>query len=179
MHQTLVKDVLETYGDKVKIIYKDYPLYQIHPWATHAAVDANCLNQQSTPAYWAFADYVHFNQHEISGEKRPLPEQLSELDRIALEQGKKNGVDVTKLQACVKAQDETAVKASSKEGDDLGVDSTPTLFINGEKIAGAVPPEILTQIIDRALRSEGVAVPAKTPATSGAATPNPAAAEKK
>jgi protein-disulfide isomerase len=96
-----------------------------------------------------------------------------------VEQGKKNGVDATKLQACINAQDETAVKASSKEGDDLGVDSTPTLFINGEKIAGAVPPEILMQIIDRALRSEGVAVPTKTPANAGGVKPNPAAATEK
>ncbi|MCU1283815.1 MAG: oxidoreductase [Acidobacteriales bacterium] len=179
MHQTLIKDVLGAYGDKVRIIYKDYPLYQIHPWATHAAVDANCLNQQSTPAYWGFADNVHLNQHEIAGEKRPFSEQLAELDRRAIEQGKKNGVDATKLQACIKAQDETAVKASSKEGDDLGVDSTPTLFINGEKISGAVPPEILTQIIDRALRAEGVAIPAKAPATAESTPTTPPVVLKK
>jgi protein-disulfide isomerase len=176
MHQTLVKDVMSKYGDRIKIIYKDYPLFSIHPWASHAAVNANCLNQQSTPAYWDFADYVHFNQHEIIGDKRPLPEQIADLDRIATEQGKKNNVDAAKLQACIKAQDDTAVKASSKEGDELGVDSTPTLFIDGEKVSGAVPVEVLTQIIDRALRSAGVSVPAKpqvsiTPIPSNAQTP--------
>jgi hypothetical protein len=128
---------------------------------------------------------VHYKQHEISGEKRPLPEQTAELDRIALEKGKEKGVDVTKLQACVKAQDETAVRASSKEGDDLGVDSTPTLFINGEKIAGAVPLDVLTQIIDRALRSAGVPVPVKPQEPAAGAAPaaetesKPSAKEKK
>jgi protein-disulfide isomerase len=161
MHETLFKNILATYGDRVKIIYKDYPLYSLHPWASHAAVNANCLNQQSTPAYWGFADYVHYNQHQIMGEKRPVGEQTAELDRIAMDEGKKNGVDAAKLQACVKAQDDSAVKASAKEGEELGVDSTPTLFINGEKLAGAVPPEILTGVIDRALRAEGVAPPAK------------------
>jgi protein-disulfide isomerase len=171
MHETLFKNVLSTYGDRVKIVYKDYPLYQIHPWAIHAAVNANCLNQQSTPAYWDFADQVHYNQREISGEKRPLPEQTAELDRIAIEKGQKNGVDVAKLQACVRTQDETAVRASSKEGDELGVDSTPTLFIDGEKIAGAVPLDVLTQIIDRALRSAGVSVPAKPQEPPAGAAP--------
>jgi protein-disulfide isomerase len=173
MHESLSKDVLKTYGDRVKIIYKDYPLFSIHPWADHAAVDANCLNQQSGQAYWDFADYVHYNQREISGEKRPIPEQTAELDRLALEQGKKHNLDGTKLQACVKAQDDTAVKASSKEGDELGVDSTPTLFVDGEKISGAVPADVLSQIIDRALRAAGQPVPAKSqpPADAGAAPP--------
>jgi protein-disulfide isomerase len=170
MHESLFKDMLKTYGDRVKIIYKDYPLFAIHPWADHAAVNANCLNQQSGQAYWDFADYVHYNQREISGEKRPLPEQAAELDRIALEQGKKNALDATKLQACIKAQDDSAVKASSKEGDEVGVDSTPTLFVDGEKISGAVPVDVLAQIIDRALRAAGQPVPAK-PANAVAAPP--------
>jgi protein-disulfide isomerase len=170
MHESLAKDVLKTYGDRVKIIYKDYPLFSIHPWADHAAVNANCLNQQSGQAYWDFADYVHYNQREISGEKRPLPEQTADLDRVALEQGKKNGLDATKLQACIKAQDDAAVKASSKEGDELGVDSTPTLFVDGEKISGAVPVDVLAQIIDRALRAAGQPVPAKPQAPANAGT---------
>ena len=179
MHQTLINDVLGAYGDKVKVIYKDYPLYQIHPWATHAAVDANCLNQQSTPAYWGFADYVHCTSTRSRVRNVLLLSSSHSLDRRATEQGKKNGLDATKLQACIKAQDDSAVKASSKEGDDLGVDSTPTLFINGEKVAGAVPPEILTQIIDRALRAEGETVPAKAPATAETPRPSPRVAVKK
>ncbi|MCU1311110.1 MAG: oxidoreductase [Candidatus Angelobacter sp.] len=177
MHESLAKDVLKTYGDRVKIIYKDYPLFTIHPWADHAAVNANCLNQQNGQAYWDFADYVHSNQREISGDKRPILEQTTELDRMALEQGKKNGLDATKLQACIKAQDDTAVKASSKEGDEVGVDSTPTLFVDGEKISGAVPLDVLAQIIDRALRAAGQPVPAKAPVNAEAvppATNNPA-----
>ena len=72
---------------------------------------------------------------------------------------KKNNVDATKLQACLKAQDDSAVKASAKEGDELGVDSTPTMFINGEKIAGAAPLQALLPIINRALISAGEQVP--------------------
>ena len=44
---------------------------EIHPWAMHAAVDANCLAAQNSDAYWDFADYIHANQHEVSNEKTP------------------------------------------------------------------------------------------------------------
>jgi protein-disulfide isomerase len=185
MHQTLNKDLLGIYGDKIRIIYKDYPLFSIHPWADHAAVNANCLNAQSNTAYWNFADYIHANQKSVtvdkdSGEKRALPQQVAELDRLTLDQGKKDHLDETQLQACIKKQDDSKVIASSKEGDDLGVDSTPTMFINGEKISGAVPLQAMLPIINRALRSQGVAVPyaAELPAPSPD-TKGPAAADKK
>ena len=54
MHQTLFPGLLKEYGDKVQFIYKDFPQVEIHPWAMHAAVDANCLAAQSGDAYWQF-----------------------------------------------------------------------------------------------------------------------------
>ena len=61
MHSTLTQEILPQYGDKVKIVYKDYPL-PMHPWAKHAANDANCLAKENTAGFWEFADYVHANQ---------------------------------------------------------------------------------------------------------------------
>jgi protein-disulfide isomerase len=57
MHQTLFPEILRDYGDRVT--YKDHPVVEIHCWALHAAVDANCLTSQSTDAYWNFVDYIH------------------------------------------------------------------------------------------------------------------------
>jgi protein-disulfide isomerase len=94
-------------------------------------------------------------------QRRPIADQLQTLDKAAMEQGSKHGLNATKLSACVKAQDDKAVKASAAEGDALGVDSTPTLFINGEKLAGAMPADVLGAVIDRALKAEGIAVPEK------------------
>src|SRR5580698_5915758 len=71
MHQTLFPEILKEYGDRVTFIYKDYPLTEIHPWAFHAAIDANCLAAQSGDAYWDFADYIHANQREVGGEPTP------------------------------------------------------------------------------------------------------------
>jgi protein-disulfide isomerase len=158
MHQTLFPEIFKEYGDRITFIYKDFPLVEIHPWAMHAAVDANCLAAQNNDAYWDFADYIHSNQHEISNEKTPQA-RFDALDRLTLSQGQKHNLDGTKLQACVKAQDESAVKASMKEAEGVGAEATPTLFINGQKIDGAVSPNELRAAIDRALKDANLPVP--------------------
>jgi protein-disulfide isomerase len=158
MHQTLFPQILKEYGDRVTFIYKDYPLVEIHPWATHAAVDANCLAAQNGDAYWDFADYIHSNQREVNSEKTPAARN-DVLDRLTMSQGQKHNLDAGKLQACVKAQDETAVKASMKEGEGIGVDATPTLFINGQKLDGAVPISEVRAALDQALKDANLPVP--------------------
>jgi protein-disulfide isomerase len=159
MHQTLFPDILKEYGDRVTFVYKDFPLAEIHPWAVHAAVDANCLAASSGDAYWDFADYVHANQHEVSDEKTPGA-RLEALDRIALLQGQKHNVDVAKLQSCIKAQDESAVRGSIKQGEAIGVEATPTVFINGEEInGGALSVNEVRAALDRALRDANLPVP--------------------
>ncbi|MGC2549841.1 MAG: thioredoxin domain-containing protein [Candidatus Sulfotelmatobacter sp.] len=158
MHQELFPEIFKEYGDRVTFIYKDYPLVEIHPWATHAAVDANCLAAQNNDAYWDFADYIHANQHEVSNEKTPAA-RFEALDKLAMLQGQKHSLDTVKLQSCIKAQDDSAVKASMKEAESVGVEATPTMFINGEKIDGAVPPSELRAALDRALRDANLPVP--------------------
>jgi protein-disulfide isomerase len=167
MHQTLFPQIFKEYGDRVLFIYKDFPLVEIHPWATHAAVDANCLAAQSSDAYWAFADYVHSNQEEMKKEKSKDAQQ-AKIDQITLLQGQRNNVDMAKLQSCIKAQNDDAVKASMKEAEGLGVNATPTMYVNGEKIDGAVSIDEIRAVLDRALTQAGVPVPAHP--TSSAST---------
>ena len=162
MHETLFPQLLKEYGDRVTFIYKDYPLVEIHPWATHAAVDANCLAAQSPDAYWDFADYIHANQREVSNEKTPGARFVA-IDKMTMLQGQKHNVDSEKLQACIKAQDEGAVKASMKEAEGIGVSATPTMFINGQKIDGAVPIGEVRAALDRALKDAGQPVPTHVP----------------
>jgi protein-disulfide isomerase len=152
MHEVLMTDIAKTYGDRVRIIYKDYPLTEIHPWAVHAAVNANCLATQNADAYWDFANYAHANQKEITGANRPLPEQMAALDRATTEIAQKRNLQLVPLQSCMKAQQDTKVKASMEEANGLGVSATPTMFVNGEKIDGAMPPDDVHAVIDRALR---------------------------
>ncbi|MGA8541834.1 MAG: thioredoxin domain-containing protein [Terriglobales bacterium] len=163
MHSTFFPGIFKEYGDRVLFIYKDYPLEEIHPWAVHAAVNANCLAAQNSDAYWDYADYLHANQHAISGQKG-RDGQNAELDRLATEQAQKHNLDAAKLQACVKAQDEKAVRASMREGDNVGVEATPTIFVNGQKLDGAVPAEEVRIALDQALKDAGVAPPEHKPA---------------
>src|SRR5881275_776045 len=155
MHQTLFPQMLKEYGDRVLFIYKDYPLSQIHPWAIHAAVDANCLASQNNDAYWDFADYIHNNQGQVNSEKG-AEAQFSAIDRMTLQQGQKRNLDLPKLQSCIKAQQQDTVKASIKEAESLGVEATPTMFVNGEKVDGALPVNELRAVLDRALQQAGV-----------------------
>jgi protein-disulfide isomerase len=124
----------------------------------HAAVNANCLGAQNGDAYWDYADYLHANQSAINGEKGH-DGQNAELDKLATLQGQKYNLDVAKLQACLKAQDDKAVRASIHEGDTVGVDATPTMFVNGQKLDGAVPVDKVRGALDRALKDAGVAPP--------------------
>lgn len=158
LHRTLFPDILKEYGDRVTFIYKDDPLSEIHPWAIHAAVDANCLAAQNVDAYWDFADYIHANKHEVDTEKTPGA-RFEAIDKITLLQGQKHNVDAAKLQSCVKDQNEDAVRASMKEADGLGINGTPALFINGQKIDGAVPLSVVQAALDAALKDAGEPVP--------------------
>lgn len=157
-HRTLFPELLKEYGDRVAFIYKDFPLSDMHPWAIHAAVDANCLAAESNDAYWDFADYIHSNQIQVNSVKG-LDNQFAELDRITLNEGAKFKVDTAPLQACMKAQNKDAVNASVKEGESLGIEGTPTMFVNGRLINGARSADEFRAIFDAALQQAGVAPP--------------------
>src|SRR5579863_347028 len=171
VHETLFPDLFKEYGDRVAFIYKDFPLSEIHPWAIHAAVDANCLDAQNADAYWDFADYTHANRQAVNSEKG-LDNQFAALDRNTLAEADKFHLDHAKLQACIKEQKDEAIKASMKEGESLGVSGTPTMFINGQMVDGALPAAQFRTLFDSALQQAGVPAPAHpTPALNVAPQP--------
>src|SRR4029077_10561088 len=174
MHQTLFPEIFKEYGDRVLFIYKDYPLAEIHPWATHAAVDANCLAAQNNDAYWDFADYLHGNQNVVNG-AQGHDAQLALIDRAALMQGQQRNLDLAKLQACIKGQDDSAIKASLHEGDSVGVTATPTLFVNGEEMDGALPIAELRAVLNRPPPRAGPRPPVHADAPPAPAVSGPTA----
>src|ERR1017187_7857017 len=177
MNATLIPAALERYKNQVRVVYRDFPLDQ-HPWAMHAAVDANCLAAVSTPGYWSYVDYVHAHSADMAGDpKSPVkPEPL--LDKLALDGGARQHVSLQDLSACIQKQDASKVKASVQEAlsAPLNVDSAPVLYVNGEKIEGVVSIETLDRIIDQALIAVGQTPPPPS-APAPAATPAPAAAK--
>lgn len=179
MHQVLFPATEAHYGSQVRYVYRDFPLVQIHPWAMHAAVDVNCLAAQNQPGYWTLVDYIHSHGSEITGDEthRDPGASMKKLDELTRQEGQQDKVNMDKLNACISKQDESAIRASMKEGDALGIDGTPTLFINGERATGAIPQSMLWTIIDRAISDTGGVPPPQ--GDSNAAKPAPAAPASK
>jgi protein-disulfide isomerase len=172
LHQSLFPDTLARYKDQVRFIYKDNPLpADMHPWAMHAAVDANCLAAQSGDVYWTYVDYLHHHSDEVTGPERNLPKSFEALDRIARQEGTVSKLDSAKLDACLAKQDETAVHASLKEAEVLKIDGAPATFVDGERFDGAIPEEQVWAVIDRALRAAGEQPPPPPAPAQPAAQP--------
>lgn len=174
MNEVLFPATEQHYGNLVRYIYLDFPLVQLHPWAMHAAVNVNCMAAQSPTGYWNLVDYFHEHSEDITGVQGPqnLAESLKKVDAATLVEGKRDNVDMGKLEACISKQIESGIRASMKQGDALGVDGTPTLFVNGERATGALSQSILWTIVDRAIRDAGEVPP---PETNTAPTTAPAA----
>ncbi len=178
MHEVLFPATEQHYGNQVRYIYLDFPLLQLHPWAMHAAVDVNCLSDQSPTGYWNLVDTLHAQSDQISGAsgQQNVAASVKKVDDLTLAEGKRDNVDMGKLQACISKQDESGIRASMQQGDALGVDGTPTMFINGERATGALSQSMLWTIIDRAIRDAGEVPPPEnnsTPATPSRAPATP------
>ena len=121
-------DMTDAFGGKVRVVFKNYPLDSIHPWAHAAAIAGRCVYQQNQPAFWKFYDWIYDNQDQISGD---------DLNAKVLAWAAQNGVDAVQLGHCLDTKaTEPEVDRSIAEGRALGVAGTPTLFINGRKIGG-------------------------------------------
>lgn len=178
LHETIFPAILKRYGSSIHVAYKDFPLDQ-HPWAMRAAVDVNCLGEQSPLGYWNSVDYIHAHMGEIgtpqdNGPKeKTLAHANDQLDKLVRDQAKAQKADLAKVDACIAKQDTKAIEASRDLGMKLGVDSTPSLFINGDKIDGALPIEFIFDRIDDALRAAGqVPPPPYVSPTPAPATPS-------
>jgi protein-disulfide isomerase len=182
LHQSLFPDTMARYKDKVRFIYKDNPLPpEMHPWAMHAAVDANCLASQSGDIYWQYVDYLHGHGQEVTGPDRNLPKSYEALDRIARQEATVGKLDSGKLDACLAKQDESEVKSSLRQAETLRIESAPAVFIDGERVDGAIPEDQLWMVIDRALRAAGEEpppLPTTQPTVAPAASAKPAGSSK-
>ena len=135
----------------------------MHPWAMHAAIDANCLAAQDGNVYWSYVDYLHGHGQEVTGTDRNLLKSFTALDRIARQEATLGKLDTVRLDACLAKQDESEVRASLKEAESLKVEGAPAVFVDGERFDGAIPEEQVWEVIDRALRAEGQEPPPPSP----------------
>ncbi len=130
-------ELVKTYGDKIRIVYRDFPLTQMHPEALPAAEAANCAGEQGK--YWDYHDALFSQKYGLGQD-------------AYLAYAKDLGLDTDQFTACMEEhryRDE--VLADQQYALQLGVQSTPTFFINGIAVVGAQPFEVFKSIIDKEL----------------------------
>jgi protein-disulfide isomerase len=114
---------------QVRVVFKDYPLEQIHPWARTAALAGRCAYQQAPAAFWKMYDLIYDSQDVISAENA-----WAKMTDFAGQ----SGLNPDAFKACMASPEAgAAVDASRANGVLLEVGSTPTMFINGRRIVGA------------------------------------------
>jgi protein-disulfide isomerase len=122
------------YGEKIKLVFRDFPIESIHPGATKAHEAARCANEQGK--FWAYHDKLFANPPKSS------PETFKAL-------AKEVGLDLAGFETCFESgKYQAGVKKDIEEGNRLGVIGTPAFFINGRLISGAQPFEAFARIID-------------------------------
>jgi protein-disulfide isomerase len=146
---TLRQELLKAFPTQVRLYFKDFPLTTIHPWAKSAAITGRCIFQEKPSAFWQYFDWAFENQPSIT------PENFREK---SLEFAGGQGLDADKLTSCADAPAAVAeVERSMAEGGALGVNSTPTIFLNGRPIPGAIKWENLRQLIEAELGYQATA----------------------
>ena len=132
-----LKRLREAYGDKLRIVWKDFPLTQIHPQAFKAGEAAHCAGDQGK--YWDYHDRLFANQQQL---------QPEDLKKHAADMG----LDASAFGACLDSSKYgERVRDGVAQGQRLGVNSTPTIYINGRMLSGAQPYETFVGVIDEEL----------------------------
>jgi protein-disulfide isomerase len=137
----IIRQSLATsYPEQVRVVFKDLPLEAIHPWAKPAAIAGRCVYRQKPEVFWDFHDWIFENQANITVEN--LKEKVAEF-------AKGKNLDSVQIGSCTESQTtHEEVNRSMAEARSLGVNSTPTLFINGRKLVGKLEWMQLKSVID-------------------------------
>lgn len=145
--QTYAK-LTEAYGDRIRFVFRDFPLTAIHPRALPAAQLAECADDQGE--YWAMHDLLFAEQ---SSWAQLNPNAL--LERF-VEFAAQLGLDTEQVEACLRDETHRAeVLHDVSDGQSYGVRGTPTFFINGRPLVGAVPFEMFEAVINAELNDLG------------------------
>lgn len=132
----IVDQVLRTYGDRIRFVYRHYPLPN-HPNARPAAEASMCAAEQGK--FWPYHDRLFATQSRLSD---------ADLKQDAVELG----MDAAKFNGCVDSHKyKSVVDADTRDGEEAGVNGTPAFFVNGRLISGAQPYELFKKMIDEEL----------------------------
>ncbi len=133
--------VTETYGDQVRLVFRQFPLHSIHPQAQKAAEAALCADDQGK--FWEMHDALFQNQSKL--QVADLKSRAAELE-----------LDAAAFEKCLDSgQHADRVTADLEAGMAAGVTGTPAMFINGRFLSGAQPFEAISKVIDDELSRAG------------------------
>lgn len=140
-----VRTVFEKYKDRIRFVYRHFPLTTIHPFAITAAEASECADQQGK--FWELHDAL-FEQQSIWTAFAGLSSAKSEIRSIAIQ----IGLEPTAFDQCMASrQTLSKVQADMDAAVRFGINSTPTFFVNGKKLEGALSVDAFSREIDSAL----------------------------
>jgi protein-disulfide isomerase len=138
--QMIREKLLAEYPKQVRLYFKDMPLQSIHPWARTGALAGRCALAQGEETFWKYHDWMYAHQESIT-----LDNFSAKMDDLA----KDVPLDKTRFEACrVAPETQAALEAGLAEAKALKINSTPTMFINGRRIATTLRWEGLKQVVD-------------------------------
>jgi len=144
LHEFLEKDLLPKYGNKVRVVYKEFPLAAIHDWTLTATVANQCAYQINPETYVPLRSMIFKNQTSFTA---------ANVRDLVINYGEQVGLDRLRLAACIDSKASLPrIEENFREGQAVGVQSTPTSFINGKMIVG-MPSDDLFKAVDEALRA--------------------------
>lgn len=133
-----LKDVMRLYPRQVRLAFRDFPIVSLHPNAPKVAEAARCAGEQGK--FWEYHDLLFASQAQTTtADFKRFAEQLK--------------LDAASFTECLDSEKHAAAVASDvQEGTRLGITGTPTFFINGRLVVGALPLEMFQRLIERELR---------------------------
>lgn len=144
MQVFLETDLLPKYGDKVRVVFKEFPLVSMHEWALTAAIASQCAYQINPSAFVLYRSLIFQHQSGISA--------ANVRDALVI-YGQQAGLDRLELAACIDSKASLPrVEENLHEGQALNVISTPTFFINGRILVGGTSPPDFYKVVDEVLR---------------------------
>jgi protein-disulfide isomerase len=132
--EPVIQDLLAHYGNKVRFTFRHFPLIQIHSHAIAAAEASECLALQGR--FWTTSQEFYRNQADLS-------------DAALVHYAESMGADSALFNQCVKRESVAQrVGEDIQDGQEIGIDETPTLFVNGERVRGDLAYQRIAHIID-------------------------------
>jgi len=137
-HELITKSIFQKYSDTIRFEFKQFPLTTIHEYSLEAAEASECAADQGK--FWEFVDLAYAQQEQLSSTA------LRDWAKVL-------GLDVSLFDRCIRSDiKKNTIMADEAEGEKLGVDSTPTYFVNGQRITD-LTLQTVSDAIDQALAS--------------------------